>query len=211
MATRSTNPAARLRKLEAALAKAKKIARGKRVSFEPMMELLGVSRPVLRDWCNEIAGFEESGAFVRGGNGIEWEFKPVATVRFLIQHFEAEQQRQIERARKLRRAIGDDALADIPDDMTVDEIIKAVRAAREVREEQESQGALIKASAVRTLFERTFNRMLQAGIQAGREQDPTGQWPPEYAEKWQNAIDNLILKQSAAGEDCLRQMRGGTA
>jgi len=211
MAHSASSPAARLRKLNAALEKAKKFKRGTVLTFEPMMELIGVSRPVLRDWCGEIAGFEESGAFERGGNGIEWQFKPGPTIRFLIKHFEAEQAKQVEKAKRLRKAIGDDVLAELPEDMTADEIIKAVRAAREVREEQESQSALIKASLAASVFDQTINRMLQAGIQAGREQDPTGQWPPEYAEKWQNAIDTLILQQSAAGEACLNALRGRSA
>lgn len=211
MAKRGNSLSARLAKLETALAKAKKLKRGSKVTFEPMMQLLGVSRPVLRDWCTEIPGFEESGAFVRGGNGIEWEFNPVKSIRFLIGHFKAEQAKRVDKAKRLRKAIGGDVLDNLPDDMTVDEIVKAVQAARAVREEQESQGALVRVTHVVSVFERAFNRMLQAGIQAGREQDPTGQWPPEFAEKWQNAIDTLILRQGAAGEECLSSLRGGTA
>lgn len=211
MAKAGNSLAARLRKLEAALTKAQGLKRGTKLSFEPMMQLLGVSRPVLRGWCNELPGFAESRAFVGGGNGIEYEFKPVATIRFLIRHFEGEQAKRVEKAKQLRKAIGADVLENLPDDMTVEEIVKAVQAARAVREEQENQRGLVKVSVAADAFDRTFNRMLQAGIQAGREQDPTGQWPAEYAEKWQNAIDTLILRQSAAGEECLRSLRGGTA
>lgn len=204
-----TSPAARLKRLEAAEKRAKKLKRGAVLTAAPMAELLGVSWPILRGWCDDIPEMEK--VFTRGGNGIEWEFKALQTVRALIKHFSAEQKKRSEKARKLRQAIGGDALDDLPEDMTIDEIVKAVRAAREVREEQQNQRALIKVSHVVSIIEKTFNRMLQAGIQAGREQDPTGQWPPEYAEKWQNAIDNLILEQNAAGEACLTEIRGGPA
>ena len=159
--------------------------RGRTLTSKPMCDLLGVSWKVLKGWCDEIAGFEESGAFERGAEGIGYNFRPIQTVRFLIKHFEAAQSRQVAATKQFRRAVAGNALDALPEDMSADEIIKSVRLAREVREEQQSQGILIRADEAATTIQEMLGSMLQAGMQAGREQDPTGQWPPEYAEKWQ--------------------------
>jgi len=208
MARPAASPAARIKLLQSALPKAQAL-RSKVLTREPMAELLGVNWKILKRWCDEVPGFEESGAFERGAQGIGYEFKPAPTVRFLIKHFESVRGRQVEQARRLRKAIAGSALDDLPDDMSPREIIEGVRAASVVREEQQAQGFLLRADTAAAVIEQTFNRMLQAGMQAGREQDPTGQWPPEYAEMWRSAIDNLILAQGRAGEEALKALRGG--
>lgn len=214
MARPATNPAARLERLRKALPRAQAFAkanRGGTLTAKPMSEMLGVSWPVLRDdWCDGIPDFEDK-CFTRGGNGIEWAFKPVATVRFLIKHFEAEQAKRLKKAKQVRRAVGGDALDHVPEDMDLDQIGKLIKLGRELREEQVLQGQLVKRVDVANLLAKTFSEMLQAGVQAGREMDPTGQWPTEYAEAWQSAIDNLILSQSATAEECLSELGGGSA
>lgn len=213
MARTATSPAARLERLKKSLSKAQAFAktnRGATLTAKPMSEMLGVSWPVLRDWCDGIPDFEEK-CFTRGANGIEWAFKPVATVRFLIKHFEAEQAKRLEKAKQVRRAVGGSALDHVPEDMDLDQIGKLIKLGRELREEQVLQGQLVRRADVANLLAKTFSDMLQAGVQAGREMDPTGQWPTEYAEAWQSAIDNLILSQSATAEECLSALGGGSA
>ena len=98
---------ARLRQLEVAKARANALPRGAKLSFEPMRELLGLAtRAALRDWCDSIEGFEASKAFVRGGNGVEWEFDPRKTVAFLLKHFSRQIEAQATRSRKIAKAVG---------------------------------------------------------------------------------------------------------
>ncbi len=211
MARSATGPAARLRRLEAALEKAKKLKRGSVLTAEPMRELLGVSWPVLRDWCNDIAGFEESGAFVRGGNGVEWEFKPATTIRFLIKHFKAEQQARQAKAREVRRLVGGSRLDGLPDDFDLDQINKMIRTSALLREERQRAGELVDAAKVSEALRTMMTEMQQAGVKAASQQDPTGQWPPEIREKFEDAVNNVLVVMGRAGERALSALRGGTA
>jgi hypothetical protein len=96
----------RLKQLEDAKARAAKLKRGAMLSSMPMAEMLRVRWPALRDWCNTIEGFEQSGAFIRGGNGIEWEFNPRATVDYLIKHFRTRIEGQAKKSRAISKAVG---------------------------------------------------------------------------------------------------------
>lgn len=81
------------------------------LTSKPMAEVLGVTWNVLRDWCNEIDGFEKAGAFQRGGLGIEWTFWPRKTVAFLIQHF----RNLLAGQEKKSRAVADTVGVSLPD------------------------------------------------------------------------------------------------
>lgn len=211
MARKATNPAARVRTLEASLAKAKTLPRGTVLTADPMAELLGLSWVALRTWCNDIPGFEADKHFVRGGNGIEWQFKPVASIQFLIKHFTAEQQRGIQRRRAVRQAIGSSVIDDIDEDLSLEEIDKIIRLQTRLREERERQGQLIDRTVAEDAIAKMVASMQRAGLQAAREQDPTGQWPPEISESFENAVNSLILHMGQAGEKCLSDLRGGSA
>jgi len=211
MARNPTNPSARIAQLERALAKAKKLKRGTVLSAKPMAELIGISWPVLRDWTRDVPGFAESNAFTGGGNGINYAFRPAPTIRFLIKHFEAERKAATERAAKVRKVLTSREVDELPADMSLDEIAKLVRVARELREERQRQGQLVDASIVSNAVERMMTRMQQAGLAAAREQDPTGQFEPEIAEKFENAINSVIVQMGQAGRDCLSALRGGAA
>jgi hypothetical protein len=106
MARQTTSLDARLRKLESAKARAAKLGPKVTLASKPMAEILGVTWNVLRDWCNEIEGFDQSGAFDRGGNGIEWTFRPRKTVAFLIAHFRARLAGQARKSRAITKAVG---------------------------------------------------------------------------------------------------------
>lgn len=97
---------ARLQKLEAAQARAGKIKRGTRYSAKPMADLLGVTWKSLKDWCDEIAKLEASGAVQRGGNGVEWSFEPKRTIKILIDHFKGIQDKQAQKSREVAASVG---------------------------------------------------------------------------------------------------------
>lgn len=211
MARKATNPAARIRTLEASLAKAKLLPRGTVLTADPMAELLGLTWVALRSWCNDIPGFEAERHFVRGGNGIEWQFKPAASIKFLIRHFTAEQAKGRARAQSIRQMIGGGELDNVGEDLSLDEIDKIIRLQARLREERERQGHLVDRNLVATAVQKMVTQMQRAGLQAAREQDPTGQWPPEISESFESAVNSLILHMQQAGEECLRVMRGDAA
>jgi hypothetical protein len=106
MAAPKSSLTARLQKLEAAQARADKVPRGTRLTAKPMAEMLGVTWISLKDWCNEIAKLESSGAVVRGGNGVEWSFEPKRTVKILTEHFKGVQTRQAAKSREVAASVG---------------------------------------------------------------------------------------------------------
>jgi hypothetical protein len=211
MAKAGNSLAARLRNLESALERAKKVKRGAVMSAEPMRELLRVSWPTLRQWCRDIPGFAESGAFVGGGNGVDYEFKPVATVKFLLKHFRAEQDARLAKAREVRRLVGAEQLAGLPDDIDIDELRKVVQLQGQLIEARVKAGELVDAEKVRNALAGLFTKMQQAGVKAASEQDPTGQWPPEIRESFDDAVSNVLVTMGRAGEEALRSLRGRTA
>lgn len=205
------SPAARLRRLEAALPKAKKLKRGSTLTAKPMAELIGVTWPVLRGWCDDVPGFEESGVFVRGGNGIEWDFKPVASIRFLMKHFEAEKQARVEAARRIRRAVGGGALEAVPDEYSLDDMAKMVRLSHQVQDHKIRQGELVAAEGVRNPLQRVFSRMQAAGLRAAQEADPNGRWSAETRQAVEDVSRSILLAQERAAQDCLKELNGGAA
>jgi len=102
----ATSHTARIKALEAAKSRAAKLKRGERLSAMPMAELLKVRWPTLRDWCDDLPGFAQSGCFIAGGNGIEWEFRAARTVDWLLSHFRGVVEKQAAESRRLSKAIG---------------------------------------------------------------------------------------------------------
>jgi len=100
----------RIEALEAAERRISAIEETK-LSSKPMAEALSVSWPTLRAWC-DLPAFADSGAFVRGGNGIEWEVDPKKTVAALLAHLRGGNARRQDRN---RRVVGTVGLAMDPD------------------------------------------------------------------------------------------------
>ena len=211
MARPATSPSARLATLAKAEVKAAKLKRGQILTAAPMSELLGVRWPALRDWCNDIPGFAESKAFEPGGNGIEWSFKAVATVRFLKAHFAKEQAKRSARAKRVRQIIGGDDLANAPDDLSLDELAKMVRLSTDFQEARVRSGKLVDVDRLEPQLRNCFSEMQQAGMRCVQQMDPTGSWLPETRTIVENVTRSILLAQQRAAEDCLAGLNGGTA
>ena len=170
------NPSERIKRLRSALDRAKKLKKSDRFTSAPMAELLGVRWPALRAWCDEIEGFDQSGAFVRGGNGIEWEFDPRKTISFLIAHFEGLIERQAKESRRITKAVGvtladDEAAPSLAETKDLVNLTLAVTAA------QEKQGFYTPAHEVAAFIE-GYNETVVSGILGTRTKvDPNGNLP----------------------------------
>jgi hypothetical protein len=211
MARPATSPAARLRQLEAAMERAKKLKRGERLSAMPMAELIGVGWPTLRGWCNDIPGFAESGAFEGGGNGIEYSFAAAKTLRFLTGHFTRVREQGVARARRLRQIAGGESLAAVPDDYDLDELRKLHALSITVQETKVRAGELTSRSQVTSRLREVFGAMQAAGVKAIQQADPTGQMAPETRSIVEDVMRSVLLAQERAAQECLAGLNGGAA
>lgn len=206
MARAATPPSARLLQLKHAKDKAAKLKRGEQLTAQPMADLLGVSWPALRKWCDEVEELTKFNAFVRGGNGVEWAFRPIQTVNALIAHFEAKQKASAKRAQRVKKIVAGNALEGAPEDLSIDELTKMVRLSREIREEQERQGELIDAAKARMAIMSFMSNIQEAALRAAQEQDPNGRWPPEIRVSFETATQNLLVAIERAGRACIAKM-----
>lgn len=187
MARPATNLSVRLKKLESAQSRIKGLKRGTLLTSMPTAELLGVRWPTLRDWCNEITGFEDSGAFVRGGNGIEWEFDPHKTLAFLLKHFRGNIAAQAKKSRAQTKAIG----AEMPDSEVAPTLAETkdlvnLTLTLEAAKERQNHFTPTRDTAA---FLSGYNQHVVDGIMGVRTKvDPNGKLPPNI----RKAIDGYL-------------------
>lgn len=211
MARPATNPATRLVQLGKALEKAKALPRRQTLTAKPMCELLGVSWPTLQGWCDDIPEFGESGVFERGARGIEWTFRPVATIKALIKHFEAERDKRAAKARQVRKIVGGQDFDDAGLDLSIEELTKVVRLAAELQQQRERSGQLVDAAKAASAITMMCSKIQQAVLRAAQEEDHAGEWPPEIRESFENATRRILLKIELAAQECLSELRGDSS
>lgn len=196
MAAQSNGLSARIRQLEAAEKRAAALPAKTRLSFKPMQELLAVSRPVLTGWCSDIDGFEASGAFVRGGNGIEWEFNPRKTVAYLLKHHRGVIARQTAKSQKIAKAVGV-TLPDGEESSSLAETRQMIDLTLKVTEAQERQGRYIPVDEVST-FLAGYNEEIVSGLMGTKTKvDPNGNLPPAV----RKAVDEELRRVAALVHD----------
>lgn len=182
MARPSIGAATRLKKIEAARLALRNIKRGTTMTFREMYEFLGVSRSTLREWTDGLEGFEESGAFDRGAEGIEYEFCPVRTVWFLIDHFRGILAAHEEKNRSLKQTAGvtvpeaDSAASFQETKDLVNLTIAVTSAARE-------QGRYTPTEDMIEFID-GYNQAVVSGVLGVRTRiDPNGHMPPDLREQ----------------------------
>jgi hypothetical protein len=187
MSRASTGLNARLVRLRLALERAKHIEFGTVLSAFPMAKLLRVNWPTLRAWCDEIPELEDSGAVVRGANGMEYEFKPDLTIWVLIKHYEARVSGEAKKSRQITDAVGVEmsaaevapSIAETKD--LVNLTLTVVAAAERQRRYTEAQ---------RTMeFLSNYNQRVVDGIMGVRTRvDPNGNLPAHV----RAAVDSFL-------------------
>ena len=179
----------------------------------PMSEMIGVTWNVLRDWCSDIDGFETSGAFIRGGNGIEWEFKPRKTVAFLAKHFGARKTAQTKKSRAITKAVG----VTLPDDEapSLAETKDLVNLTLTVVAATAQQGKYGLASEFAD-FLAGYNRQVVEGIMGVKTKaDPNGNLPPDVRKRVDEYLRSVatevnLAAQKAIGDYRARSQQEGT-
>ncbi|WP_310530707.1 hypothetical protein [Novosphingobium sp.] len=214
MARAASNIEVHLRRLATAKPRIAKLKRGELLSSMPMAEMLGVRWPALRDWCGDIEGFEASGAFERGGNGVEWKFDPRKVHAFLTNHFAKRVKQQAVKSAKLTKAVGvtmspDEAAPSLAETKDLVNLTLAVTAA------QEKQGYFIPAHQVSD-FIAGYNEAVVSGILGTRTKvDPNGNLPVAVRKALDEHLRSLAtavhaLAQKFIGDCGARSEQGGT-
>lgn len=209
MSKAATELSARIRRLEAAEVRAKALGPKAIISFGPMMEVLGVSRSTLQDWCNDIDGFEASGAFKRGGNGIEWEFKPVKAVAYLLRHFRAQAVKQAERSRKLTKSVGVKLAAD-DEALSLVEVKDRVNLTLTLVAATEKQGHYVLASDVADFLARYNQKVIDGIMGVKTKVDPNGNLSPAVRRQIDENLRSVAASVNEAAQEAIGEYRART-
>lgn len=202
----TTNISLRLRRLRQAVERAKNLPpSGWVLSSKPMAELVGMRWAAMRDWCDGIEGFEESGTFIRGGNGVEWQFNAMAALMWLVAHFESEKSGQEAESDKLAKAIGIEmpgseapSLAETKDLINLTLTVTAAA---------ERQNMFVPAEDVARFIE-GYNEAVVAGILGVRTKvDPNGNLPPDLRKRNDEALRHVAANVHSLASGYIEEHR----
>ena len=149
---RTTDTAGRLERLNRALERAKQLPDDTILDAKPMADMIGFSWVTLRDWCDNIAALDGSTAFVRGGNGIKWQFHPMAMVAALIESFRGDAEKSANRNRKLQQQVG----VEVPEsEHTADlaETRQLISMTLQVQAAEQEQGGFLPMQEVKNFLD----------------------------------------------------------
>lgn len=209
MATFSpTSARARLRSLEKVKERCKGLKRGETLTAQPMAKFLGVSWPVLRGWCDEIEGFEQSGAFERGANGIEYTFRPRKVVDRLIRHFAALVESDTKKRSALTKAAGI-KVSDQDEPPSLQETKDLVNLTITVVQASEKQKLYVLAEDMAE-FIAGYNEAVLNGILGIRTKiDPNGNLPPKIRQQIDEYVRSVAAAAHASAEKFVRTSGAG--
>ncbi len=203
MARPAASEEARIRKLREALRRAHDRGMlGETLGQSAMLKLLGVQAATLREWLDDPE-VDASLAFNRGGNGVEYEFNPIATIWVLIRYFERLAAEKAAKNRKIREMVAGDALDDAPDAMTVKDVNEAMRLHLSLLQAEKEAGLLVDKAEAERRFTDFVLRLRDATLSAPQKLDPTNSWTPEFREKFDNALADLLALFQEEGREAL--------
>lgn len=168
---------ARIEALEAAKRRIDALDDDIKLSAKPMAEILGIHWNALSGWC-DFPIFDGSGAFVRGGNGIAWEFNPRKTVDALLAHFRGELGKRQDRNRRVVESVGLQMDPAEAGNIDMADLTKQVNLTLAIQESKMKASGYVPATDLRD-FLRGYNQAaVSAVLGVGSKIDPTGALPP---------------------------------
>lgn len=203
MARPAASEEARIVRLRAALDRAK--SQGlvtASLKFADMVQLVGVNKQTLRDWCAE-AEVTESGAFVGHGRGVDYQINAIALLWVLIRFFERKRDQKIRENLKMREAVAGDSLDNAPAEMTLRDAREALSLRLQIMEAEKQAGELVSRAEVDATFNSLTVAIREALLSAPQKLDPTNQWAPEFREKFDNVLADLMVLLRQAGQEAL--------
>ncbi len=208
MTVSKTSPLQRLNRLLKAKQRIFALPRGELRKGPPMAKELGVSWPTLRGWCDDIDGFEQSGAFERGAQGVNYEFCPVRTVWFLIEYFEAEVGRITAKNEKIVGPAAVEIIGEAAAGMTPEELNKSLAVAERIEDWKIRQGKLLDGDKARSDFNTYHLTIQESVLRSAQQQDPDGSWAPEMRSKWDASSRRVLVDVQRAGQKCAAELGG---
>jgi hypothetical protein len=208
MARPGASEETRIRKLHDALRRAiSQDMIGEVMGQKPFAQLLQVQPSSLRPWLEapEIAG---SGAFVAGGRGVDYQINPLATIWVLIRWFERKRDERVTENLRVREMVAGDKLDGAPAEMTVKDATDAYRLALQIITAEKEAGRLVDASEVEAQFNALVTAIREGVLSAPQKLDPTSEWSPEFREKFDNALADLLVLLRQAGQESLSSNNG---
>lgn len=203
-----TSENARILQLKAARERALQSPDIETLSMQPMAEMLGVSLPTLRGWCDKIAEADIGGAFSRGGLGKEYSFKPLATIDTFLAHFEGKIVAQKARNRRIVEATGievdDDDVGDL------EEVQRRLRLTMMITDQRRMQGEYTRTSRVAE-YVRGYNQTVVERIMGvGTKIDPTGQLPAAVRAQVTEALREVAADVAASARAFIGELSAGS-
>lgn len=199
---RSVDITSRIASLERALARAKELPKGETLEAKPMTELLGISWNALKEWCDAIPEFDGKGCFVRGGQGIAWEFQPVKTIETLLSHFNGERARRTDRNRQVAKQVGLESNDPAPIDLG--ELSKTVDLTLKLTDAKEKQKGYIPAALFADFMIKYNTAAVQGVLGVKVQVDPTGSLPPEISKQIDEKLRGVAAAMHKVCEDCIK-------
>jgi hypothetical protein len=200
---RAVDITARIASLERALVRAKALPADTIFDSKPMTELASVSWVSLKEWCDAIPEFDGSDCFVRGGQGIAWEFKPVKTIETLLAHFKGERERRTDRNREVAKQVG--LSSHDPAPIELGELTKQVDLTLKLTDAKEKQKGYIPAALFSDFMVRYNSAAVQGVLGVKVQVDPTGSLPPDISEQMDEKLRGVAAAMHKVCEDCIRE------
>ena len=208
MARPGASEETRIRKLHDALRRAtSQNMLGEVIGQKPFAQLLQVQPSTLLPWL-EDPDVADSGAFVAGARGIGYQINPVATIWVLIRWFERKRDQRVNENMRVREMVAGDKLDGAPVDMTVRDATDAYRLSLQIMTAEREAGRLVEAAEVEARFNALVTGIREGVLSAPQKLDPTSEWEPEFREKFDNALADLLVLLRQAGQDSLSPDNG---
>lgn len=203
-----TSTTVRLRRLLVAKQRVFTLPRGQVLKGPPTAKVLGVSWATLRGWCDDIEGFEQSGAFERGSQGMEYEFCPVRTVWFLIEHFEAQRAEMTGKTQSDASLSGAE-LGPSDDAESWEEVRGRTVLSITVTQAQEKQKRTCDTNLVKGLFWSAFDGWQNAIMGSRTRMDPGGQMTPAQSEEVNEQLRFACSLGREGAEQAMKEFDAG--
>jgi hypothetical protein len=204
---RSIDISSRIAALERALARAKELPTDTRLGSAEMSSLADVSWVALRKWCDTVPEFDGRDCFVRGGQGIAWEFNPVKTITVLVQHFASERDRRSERNKEVAKQVGLEQSEEAPADLN--ELSKQVGLTLTLTEAKMKQSGYVPSAKVSD-FIAGYNTAAVNGVLGVKAQvDSTGALQPQIIALIDEHLRNVAVSMSKSAESFIREFDAG--
>lgn len=203
MARPAASEEARIVRLRAALERAK--SQGlvtASLKFADMVQLVGVNKQTLRDWCAE-AEIAESGAFVGHGRGVDYQINPIALLWVLIRFFERKRDQKMRENLRMREAVAGDSLDSAPAEMSLRDAREALSLRLQLIEAEKQAGNLVDRAEAEATYTKLTLGIREAILSAPQKQDPTNEWPPEVREIVDNVLADLMVHLRQAGQEAV--------